>query len=139
MTKRLGFAQCYPAVQHKLLLGVPLVVCTVLFQVSAVAQQGTFITFEAPGARTEPSAGTFPFAIDPAGAVTGTSCSAAFTTCQGFLRAPDGNFTTFPATAMWPSSINPAGAITGASSSGGGFLRAPNGTIKTFDAPDLGF
>jgi hypothetical protein len=105
----------------------------------ANAQEGTFVTFDAPGAGTEPSlgTGTFPFAINPAGAITGTSCSAIFV-CQGFLRAPDGTFTTFGATATSPSSINPAGAITGTGSAGG-FVRAPDGTVTTFEAPDLGF
>jgi hypothetical protein len=91
----------------------------------ANAQEGTFVTFDAPGAGTEPSlgTGTFPFAINPAGAITGTSCSALFV-CQGFLRAPDGTFTTFGATATSPSSINPAGAITGTGSAGGLGFRA---------------
>jgi hypothetical protein len=123
--------------RRKVALAVCLALCTLGLGFSANAQEGTFVTFDAPGAGMEAFSGTFPFAIDPAGAITGTSCSALFT-CQGFLRAPDGTFTTFDTTATYPSGINPEGAIAG-SGSAGGFLRIPDGTVTTFNAPDGGF
>jgi hypothetical protein len=63
---------------------------------------------------------------------------------HGFLRAPDGAFTTFDApggSSTFANSINPAGAIAGyydvftTSIVFHGFLRAADGTITTFDAP----
>ncbi len=62
---------------------------------------------------------------------------------HGFLRAPNGSFTTIDApgsVGTFPSSINPAGAITGlyldvTGSVVHAFLRAPNGSFTTFDAP----
>jgi hypothetical protein len=60
---------------------------------------------------------------------------------HGFLRAPDGTFTTIDIPGS-PVSINPAGAITGNYSDANflnhSFLRAPDGTITTFDAPNAG-
>ncbi|SRR5713226_5265785 len=101
------------------------------------APDGTFTTFDAPGAVF----GTRPSSINPAGAITGSYTDASFGG-HGFLRAPDGAFTTFdpPGSAgTIPQSINPAGAITGgyeeASFGVHGFLRAPDGTFTTFDLP----
>ncbi len=86
--------------------------------------------------------GTFPQSINPAGAITGFYCDA--TGCHGFLRAPDGSFSTFDAPddgcGTFPSGISPAGAITGsyydANCVGHGFVRASDGTFTAFDAPD---
>jgi predicted membrane protein len=80
--------------------------------------------------------------INPAGAITGRYCNAAG--CHGFLRAPDGTYTTFdvPAGDTTPDAINPAGTITGwyCNAAGcHGFLRATDGTFTTFDVPgDVG-
>jgi hypothetical protein len=62
---------------------------------------------------------------------------------HGFLRAPDGTFTTFDppgSGATQAYGINPAGAITGYYCDARfqvchGFLRAPDGTFTTFDPP----
>jgi hypothetical protein len=99
---------------------------------------GTYTTFDAPGAVN----GTFPFAINPAGAITGYYQDANFVG-HGFLRAGDGTLTTFAApgdvNGTYPFAINPAGAITGSSYDanfvGHGFLRTPDGTFTTFDVP----
>ena len=79
------------------------------------ARDGTLTTIDVPGA-----AGTQALAINPAGAIVGGYSDG------GFLRAPDGTFTTFEGT---PTSINPAGTMTGfytdASSTVHGVLRIP--------------
>ena len=108
---------------------------------------GTMITFDAPGAGTGSSQGTFPSSINPAGAITGYDYDANFLG-HGFLRSSNGTFTTFDVpglTSTFPSSISQAGAITGSyaynndvNSVGHGFLRASNGTLITFDAPGAG-
>ena len=65
--------------------------------------QPTIIKFEAPGAGTAPGQGTFANSINPAGAITGLYVDPA-NVYHGFLRAPDGTFTT----------LNAPGAGTGA-------------------------
>jgi hypothetical protein len=102
------------------------------------AANGTFTTFDAPGAVNGTS---FLCCITPAGAVAGISFDANFVG-HGFLRAPDGTFTSFDpqgSTFTAPSGINPAGTISGlyfdANFVEHGFLRDKHGTITTFDAP----
>src|SRR6266567_1962026 len=102
--------------------------------------QPMIIIFDPPGAAPP---GTFTHDINPAGAIVGLYFDAMLMG-HGFLRAPDGTFTTFdaPGGGTNPYSINPTGAITGrytdASNVRHGFLRVPNGTITTFDAPGAG-
>jgi hypothetical protein len=70
---------------------------------------------------------------------------------RGFVRTPDGKFTTFDAVASptspcctwtFPTAINPAGEVVGFDNDfrevNGGFLRASNGAIILFDAPAAG-
>ena len=92
----------------------------------AEAKTATFTTFDPPG-----SVATEPFAINPAGAITGVYLDANGNQ-HGFLRARDGTFTSFdfPGSIFTvPFAINPAGAITGlygdASGNVHGFLRSP--------------
>src|SRR4029077_2279236 len=87
--------------------------------------------------------------INPAGAITGRSRDAS-SVHHGYLRAPNGTFTTFdapgvgtgPGQGTYALNINPVAAISGyyldASNVAHGFVRAPNGTITTFDAPGAG-
>ena len=83
-----------------------------------------------------------PNSINPEGAITGYYYDANFVD-HGFLRAPDGTFTTFDPPGSGngtnPSGINPAGAITGSYKDANfvfhGFLRARNGTFTTIDPP----
>ena len=109
---------------------------------SASAREATFVEFDVPGSACE---ARFPFcttpvAINPAGAVTGyyADSNAAL---HGFLRAPDGTFTTFDppgSLSTAPVGINPAGAITGYYCDAvtcHGFLRTPDGTLTPFDPP----
>jgi flagellar hook capping protein FlgD len=107
------------------------------------AEDGTFTTFDAPGAGTPGTLGTEPAAINPAGTVTGEYFDAG-DVAHGFLRSSGGTFTTFDApggafTETFPFAINPAGTVTGFYLSRGivyhGFVRAANGIITTFDPP----
>jgi hypothetical protein len=118
---------------------------------SASAQKTTIITFDAPGADTKPgdNNGTYSSAINAVGAITGSylDTNSAF---HGFLRSPDGKFTTFEApgasTSAYngtsPSAINDLGAITGsytdATGYNHGFLRSPDGKFTTFEVPGAG-
>jgi hypothetical protein len=129
MTDRVALAEFCAVVRRKGGLALCLALCTLGLGLSATAHEPTIITFDAPGAGTESFQGTFAFSINPAGAITGTYFDASYVG-HGFLRAPDGTFTTFDAPGAGytnPSSINPAGAITGyyydASVVGHGFLR----------------
>src|SRR6516165_4998929 len=118
--------------------------CTLALSVSASAKHPTIITFDPPG-----SIGTAAVALNPAGTITGAYADASVVS-HGFLRAPDGTFTTIDAPGAGtgfgqgtnPFCINQAGAIAGdyidASNVPHGFLRAPDGTFTTFDAPDAG-
>ena len=111
------------------------------------------ITLDAPGAGTGSYQGTGCFAytdcsvlINNWGAVTGYYLDAD-NVYHGFLRNPDGKFTTFEApgadtqagdfNGTLPNAINDAGAITGvyydANNEGHGFLRSPEGKFTTFD------
>jgi hypothetical protein len=91
----------------------------------------------------DPKAGgydTVPIAINPAGVITGWYWDALAYTDYGFLRTPDGTFTTFDYEGLvsWGESINPAGWIAGNyyddNAIAHGLLRAPDGTLTSFDA-----
>jgi hypothetical protein len=107
--------------------------------------QPTIITFDVSGAGTGVNQGTFPVAINPKGAITGTYVDSN-NVSHGFLRAPDGTVTTFDPTddvnGIFVAGINPAGAITGSYFDSNllfhGFLRAADGTITVIDAPGAG-
>jgi hypothetical protein len=114
-----------------------------------VGPQPTITTFDAPGAGTSPGQGTQPFAINPAGLITGFYFDAG-DAIHGFLRTPDGTIGTIdvPGAGTGPGqgttlfSITPAGAIAGRYVDGSdvfhGFLRTPDGAITTFDVPGAG-
>jgi hypothetical protein len=113
-------------------------------------RQPTIIVFDLPGAGTGPYQGTQPGSINEEGAITGTysDVNGAF---HGFLRAPDGTFTTLDApgagTGLFQGTdarrINAAGVITGeyidVNGTSQGFLRAPDGTFTTFEVPGADF
>jgi hypothetical protein len=110
------------------------------------APDGTFTTFDAPGAGTGPGQGTFTGSVDcinPAGAMAGTYSDAS-NVAHGYVRASDGTITTFdvPGAGTNVSGINPAGTISGistdASNVAHGYVRASDGTITTFDVPGAG-
>lgn len=133
-----------------------LTVC--VFGLAAVASAGQprFITFDAPGAGTGPFQGTGCFFSDcyvllnDLGEITGYYMDVN-NVVHGFIRSPEGKFTTFDApgadtspqpspfslVGTIPTGINDAGAITGyyvdASGNDHGFLRSPEGVFTTFD------
>lgn len=113
---------------------------------------GTFVTFDAPGAGTGPFQGTLATSISQEGVISGFLIDGN-SVYHGFVRDQEGNITTFDApgagtTANAPpqgtfpcmeTCINSSGAITGfyydANYAVHGFVRQPDGSITTFDAP----
>jgi hypothetical protein len=98
------------------------------------APNGNIISFDPPAPL--PPLGVFPYAINPAGTITGNYFAFNPTTggqYSGFLRAPGGAFTTFDPSGSQntttPTAINQAGEITGyypdANFVNHGFLRGP--------------
>jgi hypothetical protein len=121
--------------------------------VAVNANEPRIITFDAPGAGTGAHQGTGCFAytdcsvlINNWGTITGYYLDAD-NVFHGFVRSPDGKFTSFEApgadttagdfNGTAPNAINDAGAITGvyydANNEGHGFLRSPDGKFATFD------
>lgn len=106
---------------------------------------GRFTTFDSPGADTTAGDfnGTFPNAINDAGVITGVYDDATGTP-HGFLRSPEGGFTTFdvPGGSLFtsPIALNLEGAIVGYYGNESGvtrpFLRYPDGTfVATWNIP----
>ena len=106
---------------------------------------GKFTNFQAPGADTtaQDFNGTLPNAINDAGAIAGEYYDVNNEE-HGFLRSPEGKFTTFDvpggtAGTNSPIALNLEGAIVGyyLDQSGGfqGFLRKPDGTFETWTGP----
>ena len=109
---------------------------------------GSFSTFEAPGADTTvPFNGTFPQGLNDFGTVAGYYLDIN-EVYHGFVRGPDGTFTTFDApgadtssaySGTYPVNINLQGAVTGyfldAKGVFHGFVRGPDVKFATFDAP----
>ncbi|HEY6488760.1 MAG: hypothetical protein WCC26_06040 [Terracidiphilus sp.] len=139
-------------ISGKLVLPVALALLAMpMTAVQATAQK--IIVFDAPGADTAAGSfnGTFVSGANNWGAVTGSYVDAN-NVYHGFLRNPEGRFTTFEApgadttagsfNGTTPSSINDLGAITGsyfdANGFGHGFLRSPQGKFTTFDVPGAG-
>jgi hypothetical protein len=60
------------------------------------SEEGTLITFDAPGAGTGAGQGTEGQAISPSGAVAGVDADAS-SVLHGFLRTAEGTITTFDA------------------------------------------
>jgi len=132
--------------------------CALGIAVAASAGEGSpqFITFDAPGAGAIPGAyqgtGCLNFidcsvVLNKHGAITGYYL-AANNVYHGFVRSPEGEFTTFDApgadttpgsfNGTDPYAINDLGVITGAYSDVNGvhgFLRSPEGAFTTFDVP----
>jgi len=129
--------------------------CALVTALAASAHEPRFVTFDAPGAGHASGQGTGCFAytdcsvlINNWGAITGYYLDAN-NVFHGFVRSPEGRFTSFEAPAAdtnaqdfngtLPNAINDAGAITGVyydvSNLAHGFLRSPQGEMTTFDPP----
>ena len=113
--------------------------------ITALAQQGTIITFDAPGAGTGFRQGTTSTGINAAGVITGYYVDSSNIN-HGFVRSRNGVFTEFDAASAGPGTlpygINDAGAVTGYYLDvyfiAHGFVRSASGTLTTFDAPVSG-
>ena len=140
VTSKSKFAKFGVAPRCKTTVALWLVLWVLGLGVSASAQEGTFVTFDAPGAGTGADQGTYAQAVNPAGVITGyyydTNSFA-----HGFVRAADGTITTFDppgSTGTFAYAINTAGVIAGeyfdASFVEHGFVRPSNGSpFTTFD------
>jgi hypothetical protein len=108
------------------------------------SSEGKFTTFESPGADTTPGDfnGTLPNAINDAGAITG-SYDDVNSVAHGFLRSPEGGFTTFDvpggSLGTFPIALNLEGAVVGyyldQNDVFNSFLRRPDGTFETWIGP----
>lgn len=109
------------------------------------SSEGKFTTFDSTGADTNPGDfnGTLPNAINDAGAITGVYYGLN-NVGHGFLRSPDGTFTTFDAPDSVgytnPVAINLESDIVGYYGDQNGqaraFLRRTDGTLATWSGPD---
>jgi hypothetical protein len=117
--------------------------CTMGMGLSGNAQHIT--TFDVPGAGTGAYQGTYAENINQRGVITGFYVDANFV-FHGYLRSPDGKFTTFDvpgATAgegTFPYGLNAEGATVGywndVNDAFHAFLRKPDGTIVSFTDPN---
>ena len=112
------------------------------------ALDGSITTFDAPLGfgilGSIYNGGSQPPSINPAGTIAGTYSGFPSGNFEehGFVRTPDGTFTTFDipvgSTYTEALAINPAGMITGDYCDDvqcSAFLRAPDGTVTSFDPP----
>lgn len=99
----------------------------------------TYISFDVTGGVN----GIYPYAINDAGAVTGSYIDAAFN-YHGFLRDQRGNLSNIDVpgadNGTYPAAINASGTITGSWCTNNyltcpGFVRAADGTLTNFDVP----
>jgi hypothetical protein len=153
MNSQSRFARLCSGTFYNRALAVSLGFGALALSVCARAQDSKIISFDAPGADTTPGDynGTYASSINVGGLITG-SYQGADTVFHGFLRSPDGKFTTFEApgadttagsyNGTTPTSINDLGVITGsfndATGLSHGFLRTPDGKFTTFDVPGAG-
>jgi hypothetical protein len=100
--------------------------------------RGTYITFDAPGAGTGPSEGTYAYMINDLGVIVGGYFDSSFG-LHGFIRTPDGRITAIDVSGAEdtnPAAINIWGEITGLygdDTGNHGFLRSPGGAFTAFD------
>jgi len=151
-TNHIAFYQFCSAVRRKGALALCLALCVLGLGLSASAHKPghSIITFDVPGAGTDPFAGTYAFAINDHGVVMGWYQNAANYVHHSYLRAPDGTFTIIDdpvaatgfceGTNAW--NLNEDGTVTGnyedASDVFHGFLRTPHGSFTTIDVPGAG-
>jgi hypothetical protein len=116
--------------------------------IASAAGKPRIVTFDVPGAIDTGCFSDCSVLINNFGVITGTYLDAN-NVFHGFVRSPEGKFTTFEApdadtnagdfNGTFANGINDAGAVTGfyADADGGshGFLRSPEGAFITFDVP----
>jgi hypothetical protein len=108
------------------------------------AADGTITTFDVPESFFQGMfLGTLAFSINAAGAITGFYYKPQSQISHGFVRDPEGNFTTFDppgSISTIPQSINAGGDVTGYYNEANlvvhGFVRLDNGTVISFDPPE---
>ena len=115
-------------------------------------RDGTFTTFDAPGAGTEAVEGTWTattYTLNPAGAIAGWYVDSGVV-LHGYLRTDKGDVNTFdvpgggtaPIQGTVATSLNSERAVAGfyldGNSAFHGFLRSPRGKLTTFDVPGGG-
>jgi hypothetical protein len=139
----------YALAQRKGTLALCLVLCTLGLGLSAIADEPTFTTFNAPGAGTAAGQGTIGIGINAPGAIEGYYLDAS-NVYHAFVRARNGTITTFDAPGAGAGAfqgtvafgLTDAGDITGYYLDGSnvvhGFLRTRSGAITTFDVPGAG-
>src|ERR1700747_2548626 len=98
MTNHITLDQFCSAARRKGVLGLCMALCTLGCGSTASGQEPHIVSFDAPGADTKPGDlnGTYPGGINNGGVITG-SYQDANNAFHGFLRSPDGKFTTFEA------------------------------------------
>jgi len=89
MTNHITLYRFCSAVRRKAALALCLTLCVLGLGISAIAQQPTIITFNAPGAVDY---GTYAWCINTQGAIVGYYFDTSFV-AHGYLRAPDGRIT----------------------------------------------
>jgi hypothetical protein len=131
---------------------LPLLIAIVAFAALAIEVQASaqkIIKIDAPGAGTAAGQGTQANGVNAEGTVTGFYLDA-YSAFHGFLRTPDGRFTTFNApgsgtgyyqgTGAW--GITPSGAIAGdyvdVNCLEHGYILEHDGRFITFEAPTAG-
>src|SRR5450755_827227 len=135
--------------------GIYLGLCALGIAFAASAHEPRFVTIDAPGAGQASGQGTGCFAytdcsvvINNWGTITGYYLDAN-NVFHGFVRSPEGKFTSFEApgadltpgdfNGTNPNAINDAGAIAGVyydvNTVAHGFLRSPDGRMTSFDPP----
>ena len=151
MTKNTSAFENRLGLISKVTPAIHVLLCALSLSTVVNAQEPRIITFDAPGADTKPgdNNGTYTSGINALGAITG-SYQDTNETYHGFLRSPEGKFTTFEApgadtgayNGTSPAAINDLGVITGsyydASGFTHGFLRSPDGKFTTFEVPGAG-
>jgi hypothetical protein len=151
ITPNKTFRACFSVLSPGKLMTLILLSMCVLDLAVARAQQVKIITFDAPGADTKPGDfnGTYASSINFWGFIAG-SYQDTNSTYHGFVRSPEGLFTTFEAPAAdlgsdngtAPCCINDLGAITGSyydeTGFSHGFVRSPGGKFTSFDVPGVG-
>jgi probable HAF family extracellular repeat protein len=109
---------------------------------------GTYVSFDAPGAGTAENQGTIAVAINGSGMIMGYFADTN-TVYHGFIRDVSGRFTEFSAPGAgtiafrgtFPAAINSSGEVVGYSftntrSYGLPFVRPPSGPVTSFVAPE---